>query len=345
MHSSVFRELIPSQNDAPNDDPRTQPGSFDENPIVIHEVEAEAFRNLLVMFYGIISDPVYQAFITDATNDTTHNCETFKRYLDIASLSQRFCMGGLEDWALDQLKRVLSSPERLAGLRWDQNHLLDALSYAKQIRDFELERDVRNLICCHLQARTGWLSGTPIIQSTNAILKQLYQDSDLKDTDPALFGFIFCSVLSLGHKSSVWKDLTQDDRTKLMVAQVYLTPIPRTALQLGWVYRPSDLEAAINAQSSTGCSSDCATRFTKSVFHKTFASSYIKRLESEIPLTGLSALRELPKLRRDIAIALKREALSRELEDDCAKHILLWLDEKINTVFKVLSDSYHNKIH
>ncbi|KAG9087684.1 hypothetical protein FRC06_002423, partial [Ceratobasidium sp. 370] len=52
VHSSVFRELSPWQNDS-NNDLLTGPGSSDENPIVVHEVEVEAFRNLLVMFYGM----------------------------------------------------------------------------------------------------------------------------------------------------------------------------------------------------------------------------------------------------------------------------------------------------
>ncbi|QRV97391.1 hypothetical protein RhiJN_25410 [Ceratobasidium sp. AG-Ba] len=344
MHSSVLAEMLTSQS-AIQSAATGYPGSSDENPIVVPEVDANAFRNLLVMFYGIISDPLYQQFISDAADENLRNSDMFKRYLGIAVTSQQLRIDGLEDWARKQLNLVMSSPERLAGYNWDRDILIAGLSYAKQTWDTDLERNVRNLICCHLQARGGWLSGSPIVQVVNDTLVHFYQNPELKDDDPALFGFVFCSILSLGHKSSVWKNLTQEDRTKLMVSQVYLTPLPRTALHLGWIYHPSDLPDFINADRSTECSSECGKRFTTLVLRKTFTQDYLKRLESQAPLIGISALRELPRLRRDMITTMRKGDFSWEIETDCLERIMLWLDQKINIVFTTLGNSYHNKIH
>jgi hypothetical protein len=264
-------------------------------------------------------------------------------------------MAKIEKWSLEQFKRVMSSPIRLSEFLWDQDHLLDALSYAKRITDSELERDMRALIGCQLQKvprprGSSWgfhmLSAQARVSSkanhTANALTQLYRKNNLKTLDSALFGFVFCSVLSEGHESPIWANLALDNRMKLLAAQVYLTPLPPSHFRLAWVDNPSKISSDVKEEARPTCFATCVTHFTETIFPMGFDASYITDLRAATPLTGISALRTLPKRRRDIAQAFKQG--SWECQKDCGKRILYALDQKIDSVFSVLSDSYHDKV-
>jgi hypothetical protein len=255
-------------------------------------------------------------------------------------------MSDFEGWALEQLKRVLSSSDSLADLSWNNEHLLDALFYAKRTSDLGLERSVRNLICSHLRDRspTRYTPSAPSLVVTNRTLVQLYEHPELKNVDPILFGFIFCSILSAGHKSFIWGDLTLDDRTKLLVAQVYLTPLPPCHFRLSWIETPSEISSDVKEEDRATCFSKCATRFENgAIFARTFDVSYVQGLHANGPLAGINALRTLPQRRREIARSF--EHTSWQCQKDCGDRILRALEKKIDSVFKELSDSYHDKIY
>ncbi|QRW24828.1 hypothetical protein RhiXN_11740 [Rhizoctonia solani] len=116
-----------------------------------------------------------------------------------------------------------------------------ALLYAKRTQDEELVANVRNAIQLHF----AWVSTSSPLKLINSAagldgsrerLIRVFKHPKLKEIDPALFGFAFCAILSLGH--DIWmKDplLSREDRVMLLSGQVHLMPLPLSTLGLGWV--------------------------------------------------------------------------------------------------------------
>lgn len=151
-----------------------------------------------------ITDPEYLSLVSGATNESQHTPAAFECYLDIASLANRFCMVEIEEWARKQLAQVLCSSWQLSYLRWNPTSLLEGLWYSKLTHDREFEHNVRNLIECYVD----FSPLSSLFDSSRASsIAQFYTDSMLKKQDAALFGHIFCAVLSVGHQSSFWKKL------------------------------------------------------------------------------------------------------------------------------------------
>ncbi|QRV83196.1 hypothetical protein RhiJN_11212 [Ceratobasidium sp. AG-Ba] len=194
-HSTVFEDMFqfPKLESTCTPTPVPKEGTADENPIAIPQVTAVQFCHLLLFFYGNIIDPEYRSLVLDATDLSTHSPEIFKGFLDIASLANRFCMETVEAWALGQFKRVMQSCARITPLFASHADLLDALSYTKLTPDRDLEHDVRNMVQCY----THSLKSTTNSVSSNGIVL-LYRDSLLKKQDPAVFGHMFCVLLSEG---------------------------------------------------------------------------------------------------------------------------------------------------
>ncbi|KAG8736165.1 hypothetical protein FRC10_009637 [Ceratobasidium sp. 414] len=322
-------------------------GLSDDNPITIPQVKASAFRHLLLLLYGLITDRVYQALVTEVTDDKQRTITAFRSYLDISSLAHRFCMLEIEKWALNQFRRVLASPIRMAELPWVHGELLDALAYTKLLDDPEMVLEVRNFIGCHLQmprarsSRSWGLFSKQATASAINTLKCLYKDDTLKTIDPALFGLVFCSVLSEGHTSSLWTALTLEDRSKLLAAQVYLTPLPLAKVHLSWIKNPAEVPSALKKEDCATCFQKCSDQFVATTFPYIFDAAYVERLQANTPLTGILALRELPKRRRDLSQLFQTPW---GCEKDCGGHLLRALDCKIDSVFTELCHSYHDKI-
>ncbi|KAG9121898.1 hypothetical protein FRC07_001959, partial [Ceratobasidium sp. 392] len=254
-HSQVFADMFQLPKLSGEKDSSQIEGLSDRNPISIPQIKAGAFRHLLLFFYGLIVDPAYQALVTEIIDDKQRTTTTFTSYLNISSLAHRFCMPKIEKWALQQFRRVLASPKRLTELTWDHNELLDALAQVKVFNDPEMEHEVRNLIGCHLQVPQArgafdfWFAALAKNRAPspplNGTLVSLYKNCALKTVDPALFGFVFCSILSEGYTSSIWADLTLEDRSKLLAAQVYLTPLPFSQIHLNWAAKHVEVSSAI----------------------------------------------------------------------------------------------------
>ncbi|KAG8740558.1 hypothetical protein FRC12_015954 [Ceratobasidium sp. 428] len=351
--SQVFRDMFQLPKAAGEGSPPQPEGSSDNNPIGIPQIKASAFRHLLLFLYGFITDPIYQALVAEVVDDKQRTVTAFKSYLDISSLAHRFCMPATEKWALRQLWRVLASPTRLAELKWDPVELLDGLSHAKVLDDSEMEYEVRNLIGCHLQApqtRSSprrrstlvslWGPNTHVAINSNMI--SLYKNHNLKVVDPALFGHVFCSVLSEGYKSSTWADLAVEDRSKLLAAQVYLTPLPLASLHLNWAKKPVEIFITIKPEARAACFSTCSDQFVDIIFPVVFDALYLERLQANTPLTGILALRELPKRRRDLLQQINQNLSG--CGKDCGKLIIHALDHNIDLAFEELCRSYHDKI-
>ncbi|KAF8599779.1 hypothetical protein BDV93DRAFT_560076 [Ceratobasidium sp. AG-I] len=331
--SEVFRDMfglpIQAKSSKPNLSSSLE-GSCDENPIVIPQVKARQFRNLLLFFYGVMTDPEYLSLVSDTTDEVQHSPTVFTCYLDVASLANRFCMTDIEKWAHKQLTRVLLSSRYLSFMVWDHNSLLEALWYSKLTPDRELEHNVRNLIECYVI-----FSPIELVNAWRApSIAHLYKDPTLKQQDPALFGHIFCAVLSTGHRSSFWKDrLTRDDRSILFAAQAYLTPLP-TTLPIDWITDVTKVTSTVDAAERSSCFHGCSQQFSRS-----FASHFNCRTEltRDSPLVGVTALSSLATRRQSVVESLKL------LKPDCkcTSQLILALDVKMDALFAELAEKYH----
>ncbi|QRV90513.1 hypothetical protein RhiJN_18531 [Ceratobasidium sp. AG-Ba] len=319
-------------------------GSSDENPIIIPQVKSSAFRHLLLLLYGIITDTNYRSLVAEVSSDQQRTTSTFKSYLHIASLAHRFGMYEIEEWALAQFRKVLSSPEYLAGLSWGSAELLDALEYSKLLSDrSDTTRQIRGLIGCRLQKLVPeQAQGFLINLAAKELLLDMYENSALKGSDPPLFGFVFCAVLSEGYRSFIWARLTVDKRAKLLAAQVYLTPLPLSELHLDWIQTPTNLADAVKEADRSRCFAACSEIFTQKIFPASFNKEYSSRLASDSPLVGISALRQLPYLRQATINLLRQDP--RVCKRGCGSSIRDSLDQHMEATFTVLSNKFHDKI-
>lgn len=334
--SEVFKDMfkVPqaSQDNQGGPFAPQEEGTSDRNPIIIPQVRAEQFRHLLLFLYGVMTEPAYKELVLDATGPPGSS-DPFTRYLGIASLAHRFCMTEIETWALGQFKRVLHPHHRLSSWFWAHDTLLEALFYSQLTSDRELEHDVRNLVQCYLQIP----SNTTLDPSRYISIGQLFKHPTLKKQDPALFGHIFCVLLSAGYQSPLWKDhLTRDDRSKLLAAQVYMTPLPKT-LPTDWIRDSSKIDSAIDAKAQPRCFYDCSRRF-----RQTFESNFNFRgeLDRDSPLVGITALAGLAKRRELLVVDLK----SSTSKCDCASQLLSIVDLKMDSLFTEIAEKYHDRI-
>jgi hypothetical protein len=288
---------------------------------------------------GRMTDPAYRALVLDASDQTKHDCDALKRYLDIASLAHRFCMDSVEAWALDQFKQVVGSAKRISQSVSSHKDLLDALLYCKNASDRELEHNVRNMLQCYLQISTQ-TRYDPSLQDTYKVvsLAQLYQNRSLKQQDPALFGHIFCVVLSAGYQSFLWQMLTREARSKLLAAQVYLTPLPPT-LPTTWIHRISEIAAAIDAKTHPNCFHQCNRDF-ESTLNRVFDSALYSGLTKDSPLAGVTSISKLATYRQLLAENLSLAVVKCK----CRSQLLSVFDLKMNTLFTELAEKYHDRL-
>ncbi|QRV97389.1 The BTB (BR-C, ttk and bab)/POZ (Pox virus and Zinc finger) domain [Ceratobasidium sp. AG-Ba] len=337
-HSELFEGMfqIPVPQDSKeSDSPGEVDGATDKSPVVIPDIKAAQFRNLLLYIYGTTSNTEYRALVQDTIDESACTPTLFRRYLDIASLAQRFCMAVIESWALKQLKKLLRFSKKLSGLPWSNSDIFDSLAYSSLTFDQEFQHDLHNLICCSVyncylpcldpsRKRSG--------RSLSTRLGQLYNHPTLKQQDPALFGFVFCMVLSAGYQSSIWQGMTRDERAKLYAAQTQLTPLPST-LPIGWVQNPSELSSSIPNESRPSCFSSCSQNFVQKV------NQIIKRGEfvEELPLRGITAMCKLPTYRQQLA-----ESPKPSNECVCTLKMLEKIDLKLDALFTELAEIHYN---
>ncbi|KAF8599780.1 hypothetical protein BDV93DRAFT_546720 [Ceratobasidium sp. AG-I] len=331
--SEVFRDMfqLPTQSKQDTPGPSDIEGSCDEKPILLTQVQARQFRHLLLFLYGVMTDPDYVSLILGAADATRHDIAAFERYLDIASLANRYCMTEIEAWAREQFAQVLHSSPSLSRQNWVPKTLLEALAYCKLTPDRELEHNVRNIAECYLKPPVVY-SGAP--NTSNVWVTYLYKYPNLKRDDPALFGHIFSIVLSAGHQSPLWRSgLSREDRALLFTAQVYLTPLP-ASLPTDWISDVSKILAAVDAQKRSPCFPSCSQRF-QSPFNSYFNCR--SSLTQNSPLTGVTALSNLPAYRQSLAENLK----SFKLQCKCMNQLISALDVKMDALFTDLAEKYH----
>ncbi|KAG9118899.1 hypothetical protein FRC07_006345, partial [Ceratobasidium sp. 392] len=177
------------------------------------------------MFYCPPSDKFFLS-MQPRTRYTALAWQNFNIYSDVARLANRFCMVDIENWAAKQLRVLMqSSPTHISvGARSQIDDgipraFLLALKYAVAIQNISLEHDVRNLIQYNCTVPTYRLGPA---------LLSFFHTPQLRQQDPNLFGFLFLTLLALGHSTWEQKGFTREDRVAFFSAQSYLTPLPES---------------------------------------------------------------------------------------------------------------------
>ncbi|KAG8740871.1 hypothetical protein FRC10_003826 [Ceratobasidium sp. 414] len=308
--SDVFKDMLEFPPGADGAE-----GTSDANPVILPQITADEFRNLLYLFYGSPLSPDFISFVSSASDTQSQWPTTFKRYLDVAKLARRFCMTETEEWAQKQLREIISSLS--PPVDWlTPTDILSALSYFKLCdanSGDDLVRKARSLayFALHHSPR----------ESTVALYK-----NPPADMDRALYGFLFVRMLSAGHRSSTWAELTWVERATFYAAQVHMTPLPQSS---PFCYLGS-AENAVGALEDADESSPVCPN-TMDVLKAVWEGVSVP-WGSPLPLEGLSGIRNLLWARRK----LENRLLSTPCtcgEQACHDPLLVKLDTLIEILF------------
>jgi hypothetical protein len=241
----------------------------------------------------------YTKLLTDFSNSKKHNYELCVRYLDIACLARRFGMFKLEEWATNSLHDIFTkSIPKLVEYSWDKTTILRLRSFTQHNK---LRSSVMNFLQYFISVSVKEaVEGDATASSNYDTCVQLYKDPVFLDNDPALFGCVFASILSLGHRSFTWtSNLTRNDRRILYAAQVQLVKVSSELQSLDWLLQPASRLASFQ----TLCDY-CRQKLWDSSFGQ------CGDLNSDTPLKDMSSLARLPQY---------RQLLVKEWEADRAK--------------------------
>ena len=279
--------------------------------------------------------------MTDNTTTTkNHDYSNFCRYLDIADLSHRFVAPRLEAWALEQLKVLSTSIEKLS-LGWASvTYQIRALNYARLIQDKTLGHRIRTFVKLSYSYLlpnslvTLRESSIPLERKT---FLAMFKYPNLQKDHPSLFGFVFCVVLSLGHEFWLHQPLlTRDDRIMLLSAHALLTPLPFLKLELDWI--EGTLSEA-NPHGSEPGPRSCAHCNFQATWKQYFSRGYYKELKGkQEPSGGVYSLSKLIAKRVLFADALDK--LGEGCTNNCKICFIEFVDEKIERVFALFAEFY-----
>ncbi|KAG8740973.1 hypothetical protein FRC10_003511 [Ceratobasidium sp. 414] len=298
--------------------------------ISILNLKAEQFRHFLLMFYGLPTDQEYRWLISDPPDTSRLTIANFRVYLDVADLADRFAAPRLQAWAHTRLKRVTKSTDPyLSRYHLSSEYQLGAIRYAKRMGDNELLVSVRKMIQLHFI----WVSKDSPIQfsAENTLMAEavrehaveLYKNPSLRLEDAPLFGFMFCYVLSLGPEFGAKTPLlTRNDRVALLSAQVYLTPLPTSTLDLDWL-----CTLTRENQRGTGTPIECCPKCNfYPAWETIFGGAYYKQLrENAAPLFGISQFALLPFQRLQFS-DLVEEMVSADCQQSCGERVVDFVD-------------------
>ncbi|QRV83147.1 glycosyltransferase family 8 protein [Ceratobasidium sp. AG-Ba] len=254
----------------------------------------------------------------------------FRIYVDVAELAERFAAPNLRSWACGQLKRVLKSADEFLSrhnLSWEYH--IRALLFAKRTGDDEVLASVRSLIQLHFV----WvLKDSPIqvpaeratvVDAVRERAVKLYKYPTLRDEDAAIFGFLFCCILSMGPDFAAQTSLlTRNDRVALLSGQVLLTPLPTSSLDLDWLHilSPENRSGDITKFAS------CPTCDFFPAWEAVFGGGYYQQLrENATPLFGISQLAALPFKRLQLSDLIVEMDLS-DCQQSCGQRLVRYVD-------------------
>lgn len=276
--------------------------------------------------------------MTDNTTTTkNHSLYYFNRYLDIADMSHRFAAPKLETWALKQLKDLSNSLIQLSVYPSTVSYQLRALDYTRVIQDKSLEHRVRTVVklsYSYLLSTTLATLNESAILPRKIKLLELFKHPNLQKDQPSLFGFVFCVVLSLGHKFWLHQpSLTRDDRIMLLSANTLLTPLPFLELELDWI------EGSLTEAKPRGCEPgprSCTRCNFQPAWARAFLGDYPKELrERQEPSGGVASLSALITKRTLFGDALV--GLGKGCTKNCKERFVEFVDERVERVFTLFA--------
>ncbi|CAE6415021.1 unnamed protein product [Rhizoctonia solani] len=265
--------------------------SSDTSPIEIRGITKKQFQTYLLLITGLPYNNDYLPLLVDYLTPEKHTQDLFLRYLDIATVAPRLGMAKLEEWAMNALHIVFTESAnsfRRVPYDWKYGILLQLRGLTRETNlDLPVQAFIQYLIhkivhdIRHNQGASG-------CSSKIADLIEIYQGFKKLDDD-ALLGCVFLNILSLGHRSQVWSDLTRDDKAILYAAQAQLTNLPQEFApgSLAWVTKPDPVAQQL-------CDA-CQLRLS-GVWDKIFRECN-EGLGSNIPLKDVLFLAEMPEYR------------------------------------------------
>ncbi|CAE6495000.1 unnamed protein product [Rhizoctonia solani] len=374
LQSNDFETVFGIPQVATGTEPSQSQGAPDQNPITLPDILVRQFCNLMTLIYHpfshkhLLNPPGVSASKGDIAI-------SFAFYFDIATLSHRFAMGDIEQWARPHLEQILrASGKRIAGglddaLGEDLDHgnnsgvqdnpggrykriaeetgklnefcafrLVEAISYARIISNTRMFNDCLSILqfYCNVEPLA---KDEPCLQ---LLLIGLFKMTSLRESDPALFGSLFLVLLHKGNKLWSHDLFTHMDRMAFFSAQSYLTPLPdslKTSAPLLFT-KPVSSKALIKFFSDNATNYTCTERQcrldTFLSWQKNFDGQYYNRINSKEFVVSTKALTSLPSRRLDFSYQVRRIKCSRE----CYEVVLLQLDEMIQRIHAHLGEYY-----
>ncbi|KAG8737401.1 hypothetical protein FRC10_008256 [Ceratobasidium sp. 414] len=249
-------------------------------------------------------------------------------------------MTDIEKWAADQLRCLVRSSASYvtAGARAQIQDgipftFIVTLWYAGIIQDVSLGHNIRNLIqhYCTVPAN---LSGPGLLE--------FFHHPQLRQRDPSLFGFLFLTLLNLGHKGWDQKHFTRQDRVAFFSAQSYLTPLPDTLgkdFHLPLLARPQYTEEGhVEILQEMTCSERCHRRLS-TAWKDSFNLNHYRGVTSSETMRPTTQLGLLPSLRLEFANVTRTY---HDCGNNCSAKTLEWLDKDIYRLFARLASYYRD---
>ncbi|KAG8736186.1 hypothetical protein FRC10_009582 [Ceratobasidium sp. 414] len=303
-----------------------RPGTTDEIPVEIPGCNVWTFRLLLLAFPG---DPSHMHLLMAAQDSNNHDRDLALHYIHLGITAARFDLIELAQWAWLQVRLVLNSATKLATAKWGAGHMLATLVHYKAIPEpqtdveYELVAFFRLVLSMSLSGRLIALQGEPVSNLDTCV--KLYKGHSEWDQSASrtVLGFTFIAILSLGHNSSVWKELSRDERSVFYAAQVHLVSLGNAPnLVLAWINTPTR-SSILNAT--------CVRCFGR--FPHAWSTSFglLGTLGSATPLQDVSKLAHLPQCRQLFAETIRSDAW--RCESFCGKIMLRRVDEYLNRLF------------
>lgn len=205
--------------------------------------------------------------LTDFQCREIHTRDHLIQYLDIACLARRFRRPKLEIWAQNTLRPILIGSKRsLAVAKWEKDTLLCLRPYDYSNRLVRLVSPAATFVQYFISvsaANSKTVTGDETSSFNLDTCVELFTDPGLLKDNPALFGCVFVSILSLGHRSSTWNTkLAGRDKAIHYAAQVQPNEVSSQLSSLACLLQP-----LAGGTLSTICES-CQQRFK--VYGRTF---------------------------------------------------------------------------
>ncbi|KAF8593403.1 hypothetical protein BDV93DRAFT_612242 [Ceratobasidium sp. AG-I] len=328
----MAQEPLPPAKITISDIEKPGKGASDSDPFVITGVTTQQFRWFLLLLLGTPADPEYESCFMLTKSARSHTKDDFLCHLGIYAITRYFGMSKLHDWACSRLKGVLKLATEIFNTSWDKGTIMQvATCLYEESHWLNCNLHAFILLTLSTSAQNNPIAHQLPVSSNLDTCVALYKDPSLPKTYPAIFGYVFTVILSLGHRSSVWTNqLTREDRNILYAAQVHLMSLGDDPdLDLSWLSQsPSKYRIEF-------CSDSCI-KDTNTAWSASFALCGAS--DSVIPLVDVSMLVLLPGYRQLFADSARSNFKS--CINECACNALNSIDAWTQAIFAAMCNKY-----